>query len=544
MLLAVWLPSFLLARRFWFVLDDAYITFRFSRNLALGHGPRYNLGDHTPVEGYSNFLWMLAGAGIEALKLNIELWSCVLSAACAAVLLWRVLRVVGDRLELGNTYAIAAGLFVGLHPSFAVYTSGGLETMAFTLLVFVAFEQLVLRRGGICPWCAGLACLGVALMRVEGLGWVLVLLALGGLSRWMAGERFAKTLATCAAVIAVGFAAYWLWRYTYYGLPLPNTAYAKSGLSSQFLTRGFNYVAINVLTCVTPLLAIPALWPALKKGRRALGLPIAAMAAAFYVYAILVGGDFMTMGRMLLPSWPFAALLMVWAARDVIQRAPERARTPVLAGVTAVALLVQILPAFDKQIIPSDSLRSFYFRHNRTAEFHQTEHAQWEQQRDAALYWGVIGRALNRWIEPDARVVRGAIGAIGYYSELFYYDIHGLVTHEVAAEGYSDQSMRSPGHDRVVSFEYFLDRSPDIIKINVVNGLPGEGRPEHMQRRAFTRWLHERWIAPLRAKNNYGGHYYTDFRPIPDWEHVGPNQYLVYWRRAESAEAALAPVAR
>ena len=38
-------------------IDDAYITFSFSKNLALGHGPVYSHG--VRVEGYSTFLWMV-----------------------------------------------------------------------------------------------------------------------------------------------------------------------------------------------------------------------------------------------------------------------------------------------------------------------------------------------------------------------------------------------------------------------------------------------------------------------------------------------------
>ncbi len=41
-----------------FRVDDAYITFSFSKNLAQGLGPVYSSG--LRVEGYSNFLWMLA----------------------------------------------------------------------------------------------------------------------------------------------------------------------------------------------------------------------------------------------------------------------------------------------------------------------------------------------------------------------------------------------------------------------------------------------------------------------------------------------------
>src|SRR5580765_5619800 len=44
--------------RLWrFVIDDAFISLRYARNLALGHGLVYNAGER--VEGYTNFLWTL-----------------------------------------------------------------------------------------------------------------------------------------------------------------------------------------------------------------------------------------------------------------------------------------------------------------------------------------------------------------------------------------------------------------------------------------------------------------------------------------------------
>jgi arabinofuranosyltransferase len=36
-------------------IDDAYITLRYSKNLLLGNGPVFNIGER--VEGYSNFTW-------------------------------------------------------------------------------------------------------------------------------------------------------------------------------------------------------------------------------------------------------------------------------------------------------------------------------------------------------------------------------------------------------------------------------------------------------------------------------------------------------
>lgn len=43
-----------LAHVTWFLTDDAFISFRYARNLLEGHGLVFNPGEY--VEGYSNFL--------------------------------------------------------------------------------------------------------------------------------------------------------------------------------------------------------------------------------------------------------------------------------------------------------------------------------------------------------------------------------------------------------------------------------------------------------------------------------------------------------
>ena len=53
------------ANQYHFLGDDAFISFRYARNLAEGHGLVWNPGE--AVEGYTNFLWVvLMAAGIGA----------------------------------------------------------------------------------------------------------------------------------------------------------------------------------------------------------------------------------------------------------------------------------------------------------------------------------------------------------------------------------------------------------------------------------------------------------------------------------------------
>src|SRR5579863_3651258 len=47
-----------------FTIDDAYISFRYAKNLARGMGLVYNAGEH--IEGYTNFFWtVLLACGVK-----------------------------------------------------------------------------------------------------------------------------------------------------------------------------------------------------------------------------------------------------------------------------------------------------------------------------------------------------------------------------------------------------------------------------------------------------------------------------------------------
>jgi arabinofuranosyltransferase len=155
-MLALSVPFCLLVYRFWFVCDDAYISFRYARNWVQGHGLRYNLGEQPPVEGYSNFLWVVLSAAFELMGANPERWIPFVSVGCGLVLLALVQRTLLTRFDTGAAPAFFATLTLASFPPFALWSTSGLETMAFALALFVAFERLVLREEP-APWMAAVA---------------------------------------------------------------------------------------------------------------------------------------------------------------------------------------------------------------------------------------------------------------------------------------------------------------------------------------------------------------------------------------------------
>ena len=123
----------------------------------------------------------------------------------------------------------------------------------------------MLRRGR--PDCigGGIAGLLLALIRIEGVAWAAVILVLATVSRRIARQRAFGPLLTFALIVGIGYGVYFTWRYSYYQMLLPNTAYAKADLDVARLLRGLNYVISHLLAFVTPILIVPGSLLALRK---------------------------------------------------------------------------------------------------------------------------------------------------------------------------------------------------------------------------------------------------------------------------------------
>ena len=249
LLLLGWLTSVT-----WFLCDDAFISFRYVRNLVEGHGLVFNPGEY--VEGYTNFLWVLELAAIWSLlgippEHAAQVLSVIYTVGTLAAMLWWVYRLPGMS-HRGLVGWMALGL-VCSSATVAVWTSaGGLATRQFTFLLVVAVAVLSVhgtRRWGLLT--ASLS-LGLAeLTRPEGL--LLGGLCLGGFAVcWMARERrlhldplrhscARRNLAVMGGPFALMVAGHYLWRYSYYGEWLPNTYYAK--YVAPWYDAGLRYLA-------------------------------------------------------------------------------------------------------------------------------------------------------------------------------------------------------------------------------------------------------------------------------------------------------------
>ena len=301
----------------WFLTDDAFISFRYARNLLDGHGLVFNPGER--VEGYTNFLWVMELAAIwGALGIRPEHaapWLSVgFTAGTLAVMLWWAARMPGLR-HRGLAAWMALGLVCG-SATFAVWTSGGgLETRQFTFFVLSAVVCLSLyrssRRGLL---AASLSLALAALTRPEGVLIAAVCLGWFAVQRIVDERRLSldrdglRDLLTLAAPFAALTAAHFLFRYAYYGEWMPNTYYAK--FVRPWWDMGFYYYAVAALETGLYLLGPLALAGAWVRWRNARDGAYALALLCIGVHALSVmrlGGDHFEW-RPLDFYWPLLAL--------------------------------------------------------------------------------------------------------------------------------------------------------------------------------------------------------------------------------------------
>ncbi len=447
------IPLALLVYRFHWLVDDAFISFRYVRHLAEGHALRFNIGESPPVEGYSNFLWVLVLAPFHKMGWEAPLVSRVISVACGFVLLWRTVRFVGVRMELDRVRLIVVAVFLATLPPLAVWSTSGLATMPHALLAFLAFEFVVAAPGGPRPIAGSLVCVLLILIRVDGMVWAAGFLALAGwIVLFQRGREGLGNWLVCAGVSFATVAGLTVFRLAYFGLPLANTAYVKVGVSAMTLERGFKYVLNFVLTFphVLAMIVAGAVLVERLRGRGSLGSWVFLIVLGHLAYPVMVGGDWMAMGRLLVPVTPFLALLFGLVLHRMVRQG-----SPTF-GVALGAIALSLLPAWNLHVVPQGVRELAVF--HRGFEM-SSEYERWQRERRQVGERTKFALAIREHTEPGESMIAMSIGAFGYYTELFLYDLNGLVTPEVAHRDAPRRRLPS-GHDKCVPREFFLKDRP------------------------------------------------------------------------------------
>ncbi len=203
------------------MVDDAYVSLRYARSLALGHGLVYNVGQ-PPVEGYTNFLWVLWMAPGTVLPIHPSTWATGWGLALGAVALVCATGLGTVLCGRGSPWALLPAALLAPQPAFAVAATNGLETALYVAtLLGAAWALLDGRR----PLLGGVLGGLLYLVRPEGIAAAGVLVLAAAARGWLDNPRRALLPAIAAAGVVV---PYFLGRTVYFGTLGPNTFAAQA----------------------------------------------------------------------------------------------------------------------------------------------------------------------------------------------------------------------------------------------------------------------------------------------------------------------------
>jgi arabinofuranosyltransferase len=467
------------------IIDDAYISFRYARNLVDGLGLVFNEGER--VEGYTNFSWVMLSAASLALGLSPSVTTPLVGALSGALLVWIAARegrrLASDEAEPVAGAGLSGALLIAGSPGLALYAVSGLEETLFALLTTCASIALVARRRAQFAVYTSFA----FLTRPEAglLGVMGALFFLHDLRR-TSGRLWLRSLLAPAAIFLLMVGPYLAFKHGYYGSIIPNTFHAKEPNLAEALT----YTVDNVWPWLgLALLTVVAAWRrTLSAARMELGL----LWAAFVLSSVLVGPDWMPAGRFLLPAVPLLAL----AADGVVIRALHGLRSPGTRGAGLVALAALLLV-----IVPS--LRE-------TGELSPLAPG-WEHRND-------VGRQLARQFSAEGveSIATVSLGMLAYEApRIRFLDLAGLVDAEIA---------RGPGGhlQKTPSDAYMIAQNPELYLLTSPKPIfDATGQPRYfaeldIEEYVFKRpWFHQRY-AYQGSLQVFSTHFYHFFRRRQD----------------------------
>jgi arabinofuranosyltransferase len=441
-----------------FVTDDAYISFVYSRNFAEHGELSFNLGQ--PVEGYTNFLWTVILGVLMVGGIPPEISSRVLGTICALATLYVVFRATERAFERATVWSAVPALLLACSAGFACWSSGGLETQLFTLLVVIAIDGVTAAEADDKAMVRVAIALALAAMtRPEGL----LVAAVIGVVRLTNNVIAKRWLARRDLVAAVAFLIVWApwfaWRWHYYGYPFPNTYYVKADgpwvdpkMAAQMAATGryylWTWLTQTELIWALPVVAIGIATVKPRTPRFTLALACALLGVVYVVYAAGVGGDFMGLHRFIMPVFACAAVLAVLGVEWLAQKLPH---VPIAAAIVIAGFAATQLQ------LTRDSTRSCANRVCNNDHGIDSPAFLMVYTDDRAA----IGRAMESCFGPDDFSIVGGAGAQPYYGRMRSIDVFGLVS-DTIAHG-SPRSNARPGHTKWGSDTILASYDPDFV---------------------------------------------------------------------------------
>jgi arabinofuranosyltransferase len=451
--------------------DDAFISFRYARNLAEGNGLVFNLGER--VEGYTNFLWTVILASLYKLGAFLPDAARFLGGLCSVATVGVLLAFSRTRLmavpeavptALRLLVALVAPLALCFSDAWAAWAAGGLENTFSALLVVAALlahviavesEEKTKRRRA---WTACAFVLSLAVLNHPTNALFVIPVAVHWILLRRSGARVAAVRPAVLVFLAI-VGSWTAWRLAYYGDLLPNTFYAKVGFSRFVLQRGMSY-SLEVLRALplayAALAGVGVMATRRPDVHRAFGL-LGGGVLFYSAYIVAVGGEQFPALRATIVLFPLFALLLQQLAHLLCRIALRGAPGVRAASAALVVALVVAGHAVPLYWSPRIRILDEALRLGRTA-----------LSTTAAM-------RLKELLPPDTLFAHSGAGLIAFHTNFRWIDTLGLTDAHIARTKVENMGKGAAGHEKGDGAYVWL-RQPDYIMFPgypISNRMPG-----------------------------------------------------------------------
>ncbi len=263
--------------------EDAAMLMRYAQNLAGGHGIVWNIGEH-PVDGATDFLFMAVSAAF--IKLGLTVGQSVRGIGFAShILTVLIVYWTNRRINHSNIpFSFLSGLYLAVGTGLS-YVSAYFGTPFFALAAASTWTLglLLIKKEDQPFWLSlifALSGLVTGLIRPEGV--ILASLMLLSVIIMRGLKKSTSIITIFGVVFLLLGGAYFLWRWDYFGYPLPNPFYKKG--DSGLHWDSFDNSLLNTLRLCLPFAIIALLgFRSRETTKQTLAylLPILGFASAF-----------------------------------------------------------------------------------------------------------------------------------------------------------------------------------------------------------------------------------------------------------------------
>ncbi len=464
-----------------FIQDDAFTSLRYVQNFVDGNGLVFNTGER--VEGYTNFLWVLLLSAVSflahALNLNLDFPSAAqfLSNLFGVLILFSTYLLAKKIFAksfpdsiISSLLALTAPVMVLFTTPFIYWSVSGMETSLFVSLTLLSVYFFLDWEKDKARLAFVVTAILNSFLRPEGIFFFGLLIGFKLIQNFLSAEdyklskkikaSFNSSIKKTLIIYLLPILAHTIFRLVYYGYPFPNTFYAKTEFTIEFLERGWKYYIDFVEEYLLfGIFYVPVLIQLLRNKTNFEEKVLVGFALIYTLMIILIGGDVLPINRFFLTIMPLLFILFVNSSVELFDEFIKGK-----ANIAAKYLFIIILLVYSV----------FNYSRNKPEMMEKRSYEMGlvsKMKIYAELLKGnkikIMSKSKIKSKIKITSVAMSTIGAFSFYSGARVIDLVGLTDEHVAhfpveVDGI-DEELPVLWKERHYNVGYILSEEPDYI---------------------------------------------------------------------------------